>query len=242
MNDSDSRNTGVDTKGYARRSAGSAAIAALLMCAYGYGALAAPEPDSLFGWCNWFFYYTLRIGGVAFAGVAVWCWMGHVAALAGHGVLSLLVGVSFMLTGVGMLVDGGAMINSVIITVVGWSFVAAGLRDLRAVRYLGAHNDPTGQSDPRRSERPPTRNVAPEPSTEPTLADTLAGPLKARAAERESDRPGALGSSTAMTPDNPSAIPPDSASQDPVSESGQQAEPEGGFLADLARKGRPPGV
>ena len=243
MHDSDSHMAPVDTRSYTRRSAGSAAIAALLMCAYGYGRLAAPEPDSLFNWCNLIFYYTLRIGGVGLAVVAVWCWIGHVVALAGHGVLSLLVGISFMLTGVGMLVDGGGTFNSVIITVVGWSFTATGVRDLRAFRYSGSQPSSGDQGDIEPSMRKTTPSVAREPLPTPPPANTLAGQLKTRAVDRKPQEPASPGTSTRPAHNiDPATLPLNSASEEPATESEPQTAPEGGFLADLARQGRPPGV
>ena len=206
-----------------RHSAGSAAIAAVLLCAYGFGMLAAPDPNDLFSWSNWFFFYTLRIGGIAYAMVAVWCLRGRPAALLANGVLSVLVGVMFMLCGVGMFVDGGVSLNSVLITVFGWLFAGAGVRDYREYRHLVRGT--RSLSDELHDGRDALQRVRPEPTTPPYrkqvehLSDKVCDVEQPQSCIETIDHVYEVPSSDTSHPSPPS---------------------DGGYLAKLAKKDRPP--
>ena len=223
---------------HVRRNTGSAAIAAFLMLAYALGFLTPPDPTDLFTWCNFFFYYTLLIGGTAYALIAVWSWIGHAAALAADGVLSLIVGVLFMITGIGMWSDGGGAFQNALIVVFGWLFSGVGVRNLRTFQYLTSDRAESSVAGVARSE-----HAMGDPSPDEPIhpSEFIAGRWRA---QRESDQPqlDEREITEAPTPQKPREdlepgnqyLPPDD--DEPVE------APAGGFLANLARKGRPPGV
>ncbi len=248
MHDVDLRDTHAALRSYVRRNAGSAAIAALLMCAYGYGMLAAPDPKDMFTRCNWVFLYTLRIGGVGMAGVAIAGVAGWGASLTIDGVLSVLIGVSFMLTGVGMFVGGGALFNSVLITVFGWLFAGAGWRDLRMARYFATQAPTSNRADLEPSAHPLTQDVPHQPAIASPPTETPAGAVIDRAANRDTDsalpgKPSPPASQDDEPPVPPADSPPVVSSPEPsAAEMNPPDPPGGGFLAELGRKRQPPAV
>jgi len=123
-----------------RRNVWPAAIAAVLLCYYGFQALVEPQGGDLFTRSNWVFFHTVRIGGVAMAVLAVWCWLGRPAALAVDGVVSMAIGVSFILSGGGMLIDSGGSIgfNTILIILFGMMFFGSGRHNWQTYRHLAA--------------------------------------------------------------------------------------------------------
>jgi hypothetical protein len=202
-----------------------AAIVAVLMCAYGFGRLARPETDSLFGWCNLVLYYTLRIGGIGFGLVAIWSLIGQLPALVVDAVLSIACGVIFMLTALGRWVDGGDVLNSALFVVFGWMFIGVGLRNWRLYQHL-AHSpghDVYGTLHETAWEQSPL-------DSEP-MADTDVP----QGADNDGDR-----SMDAMSyPDEHLADTPGDISETLDDESSRS---DGGFLAGFGRTGAPPGV
>ena len=118
----------------------SVAIGAALLCYYGFKALATPEGTDLFSRSNLLFFHTVRIGGLALAVLAVWCWLGKPLALAVDGVVSVLIGVLFILSGGGMLIDSGGSIgfNTILIMLFGMMFFGSGRRNWQTYRHLVA--------------------------------------------------------------------------------------------------------
>jgi hypothetical protein len=109
-----------------------ATIAAVLMTLYGFFYLAEPAGTDLFSRSAWVFFHTLRIGGVAMAALALWSLSGHRHALLADAIVSWLIGASLILTGVGMLIDGGGALQSILNVVFGSMFVSAGTHNGRA--------------------------------------------------------------------------------------------------------------
>lgn len=211
---------GVDSASYVRRSAGSAAIAAVLMCLLGFGYYEAPAPKDLFGWCNLLFYYTLCIGGIAYALVALWCLTGHPLALIADGMLSVLVGAVFMTSGIGMLIDGGAMLNSVLITVFGWLFAGSGLRDFKIYRYVTQARGTAGHE----AAITPAEGLH---GSQDSRLTTGLSPINDDVDQVDHERD-----------------PYDRDESDHANGDADDPHPptDGGFLSDLARQGRPPRV
>lgn len=103
-------------------------IAAAFLCIYGFCALAAPEVKDLFTLSNAVFLYTLRVGGLLLALIGLWSLTGQIAALALNGAASCIIGALFVLSGGGMLIDGGAVsVNTLLILLFGALFFRAGL-------------------------------------------------------------------------------------------------------------------
>jgi len=129
---------------FVRNNAWSTAIAAVLMCLYGFAWLAKPTPTDLFSWCALVLYHTLRLGGVVMAIVTVWSLLGRPAVLAVDAISSTLIGVVFVSTGIGMLVDGGAVFNSVLIVLFGGLFIRSGVQNWHLFRSLGLRYEGRG--------------------------------------------------------------------------------------------------
>ena len=74
--------------------------------------MARPTGSGLFEQAGLLFYYTLRLGGVAMAVIAVCSWLGLRPILFVDAVVSVAIGGLLILTGVLMLADGSATPNS----------------------------------------------------------------------------------------------------------------------------------
>jgi len=119
-----------------RSQGASAAIGAALLLYFGFVVLAEPERTGLFGWSAWMFFHTLRIGGVATAVAAALLWIGHPVALLFDAVVTLPIGILLIVTGIGMLVDGGGAFQSVINVACGALFISSGLHGGRVFAEL----------------------------------------------------------------------------------------------------------
>ncbi len=196
-----------------RRNTMAAAIAALLLCYYGYYGLSEPVVTDLFTRSNWLFYHTLRIGGVMMGGLAAWSLTGMVQALAVDGVVSILIGGLFALSGGGMLIDGGGVsMNTILIIIFGMMFFGTGRRNWLTYRHLTAGGRVSMAEVFTMEETMVPPSVSqPAPPTEPpaVVPEVLAGPA-------------------------PEPLP------DPELESAPEPEtPPGGFLASLANQPPP---
>ncbi len=112
-----------------RQNAASAGIPALLMVYFGFLALARPAGPGLFNWAALAFYCTLRIGGVLMALTAVWSLTGRRSVLLVDGVVSIAIGALFVLSAMGMLIDGGGAFTSGLYVVFGIMFISSGVRN-----------------------------------------------------------------------------------------------------------------
>jgi len=125
-----------------RRNVWPAAIAAVLLCYYGFETvpIVPVAASPLLENSNLLFYHTLRVGGVALASLAVWCWLGKPLALAVDGVVSVLIGVLFLLCGGGMLIGSGGSIgiNTILIILFGMMFFGSGRHNWQTYQHLVA--------------------------------------------------------------------------------------------------------
>lgn len=112
-----------------RQNAGSAGFAAALLIYFGFFSLSIPGTSDLFGKANLVFVYTLRIGGVAMAVIALGSLVGLRMVLIVDAVVSITIGVVLILTGVLMLIDGGAVMQTIINVICGGMFFSAGTRN-----------------------------------------------------------------------------------------------------------------
>lgn len=119
----------------------SAAIGAGLLLYFGFAHLAEPVGNDLFDWSAWVFLHTLRIGGVALALAAVWLWTGNVHGLVYDAVVALPIGALLILSGVGMLLGGGNMIQTVINGLCGAMFISSGLYTARLYTEARSNRD-----------------------------------------------------------------------------------------------------
>ncbi|UCF33374.1 MAG: hypothetical protein JSV78_13680 [Phycisphaerales bacterium] len=173
----DSRQNGIAQR--VRANAFTAAIAAALLIYFGCFHLSADQGGGLFGIAATALVWTLRIGGVAFALLALLSLTGQLFTLAIDAVVSIAVGIMLVLTGIGLLVGGGGMLQPVISVVCAWLFIGAGVRNWRDFRLVSGHKvraygpHPQGY-DPRFEERYQDAQAAPPPAS-------LASQLRERA-------------------------------------------------------------
>lgn len=224
-----------------RRNAGSVGIAAALLIYFGFLAgLISPTGTSLFDWGNWIFFHTLRVGGIAMAGITVWSMLGRPVALLADALVSIVIGVLFVLSGVIMLIDGGrgqAFLNIIF----GVMFASAGVRNGRVwagrmtTRTNSADNEPgvfeaAGRSDVPEARPAESISSAPAKPTDAFTSEETTEPISPTkpyeaGAFEESVEP------TASTDGLPESEPPDDGS--PESEPPTPDAP-GGFLASFA--------
>jgi len=163
------------TAAVVRRNVWPAAIAAVLMCYFGFQVLLKPEGTDLFARSNWIFYHTLRIG---------WCWLGMGAALAVDAVVSILIGVLLILSGGGMLIDGGAGINTILVIVFGMMFFSSGRYNWRTYRHLSAGGRVVSEvytetfQPPAQAAPPVARESEKPPADEPAVTESVSEPAK----------------------------------------------------------------
>jgi hypothetical protein len=197
-----------------RQNFGPAAIGAICLLYFGFFHLTEPSGADLFSRANWVFYHTLRIGGLAMAAIALWCVVGRPIALAVDAVVSVLIGGLLILTGLGMAVDGGDMLQTVINVVCGGMFISSGFHNWKDYRFLSlrtaskaatfrtpglpdlnrpAHTAPTVRPKPHASAEGERRDEGREHREAPTPPPPPEGFLAALAKETpplRSDDPG----------------------------------------------------
>ncbi len=209
-----------------RRNTMSAAIAAALLCYYGYYGLAEPVVTDLFTRSNWLFYHTLRIGGPLMGLLAVGSLSGVIEVFAVDGVVSAVIGVLFVLAGGGMLIDGGGSLNTILIMFFGLMFFGSGRRNWQAYRHLAA-----GGRVAREDVFVPPPSSAPcAPAVEPPVAEMTSHPASVRPTPAE---PVPVEPVLPIEPVLERPPPVESAPDEPEPDT-----PPGGFLAAMAN--RPP--
>lgn len=129
MDDNSFRPHSTSIQEIVRKAAPATLIGAVLMLYFGFVQLARPSGDDLFSRAGLVLYYTLRIGGVAFAGTTLLLFLGWLTALAIDAALAVPTGAVLVGCGVAMMVDGGSGINSIILILCGGSFVSSGWRN-----------------------------------------------------------------------------------------------------------------
>lgn len=133
-----------------------AAIGAALLLYFGFAHLDFSSGAGLFEVSANIFVYTLRIGGVALAGVAFALWARWPLALLLDGLICLPIGALLILTGVGMMAGGGNFTQTIINMFCGATFVSAGRHalvlhrelSLGCTKHPGSDSDPSYDSDP----------------------------------------------------------------------------------------------
>ncbi len=121
-----------------RQNVVSTAIGAAFLLFFGFFQLTEPTGTDLFSRANWVFYYTLRLGGLAMAAVAAWSLLGQFITLAVDAVVTVAIGALLILTGLGMAVDGGAMVQTIINVVCGGMFISSGVRNWKDYRWFSS--------------------------------------------------------------------------------------------------------
>ncbi len=236
----------MDAEGNVRHHTGAAALAGALLIFFGFFYLAKPAGSDLYGKAGIVFFHTLRFGGLAMVAVAVWLSLGHLLALIVDAAVSVVVGVLFIVTGVVMIIDGGGMLQTLINVVCGTMFMATGLQYRREYQQLarlyGGDEDLTEEdvdilSAPedspltQLSRRPGTwilrtkRKGTPRPGSPPPVDFKPPSRHRPRTTPVQEERPVRL--------DDP---PPEEVEDSPTTEA---PPPPEGYLADLAKKGRP---
>lgn len=121
-----------------RQNVAPAAIGAAFLLFFGFFQLTEPTGTELFDRASWVFYHTLRVGGLAMGAVAAWSLLGQPITLGIDAVVTVAIGALLIFTGVGMAVDGGAMIQTIINVVCGGMFTSSGVRNWRDYRFFSA--------------------------------------------------------------------------------------------------------
>ena len=126
----------VDTR--VRNNTGSAALAGGLLVLFGFFFLSWEAGTDLSTRATNVFCLTVRVGGLALIGVAVWSTFGHVPALLADAIISLVIGLAFAVTAVLMLVDVGwwILVQTLIYLICGTMFLNSSLRTWRDYREL----------------------------------------------------------------------------------------------------------
>ena len=192
-----------------RQAAGGSALAAALMLYFGYSYLAEPTGSDLFSWSAWVLLHTLRIGGISLAVVAIALFAALRTALLADAVVSGVVGAVLILTGIGMVVDGGNLLQTIINVGCGAMFLSAAKHHGR--EYLSARTTAQAEAHSSEHENSERSRVADPPSLESASAPVAAIPP---APSDINDTHDALRDDTAN----------------------EETAPPGGFLAALARK------
>ncbi len=125
------RNRFFDVEARVRQNVGSAGLAAGLLIFFGFFCVALPPDDGLWGYSARIFMYTLRLGGLAMAALAIWSSLGYPLALLVDAVVSCLIGASVIVTASLMLIGDGALLATLLYVVCGVLFISSGLRNGR---------------------------------------------------------------------------------------------------------------
>ena len=128
----------VDVDARVRSNAGAAALAGGLLILFGFFFLGKEAGTDLSSHAANVFRYAIRLGGLALIGVAAWSSFGHLPALLADAVISVLVGVAFVVAAVLMLLDVGWLIvvQTLLYMICGTMFLNSALRTWRDYREL----------------------------------------------------------------------------------------------------------
>ena len=229
----DRENQTSDVQSRVRSYAGSAAIAAVLMLYFGFAYLQEPTGTDLFSRSQGGFYHTLRIGGIAMAVLALWFWTGHSAALVLDVLISAIIGAIFAMTGLGMGMDGGGMLQSLLIIIFGWMFISAGVHHWKTYKQMKASSE---TRDSLLLSTPVTGVQLDQGKTPVTTADqSPAG----RFTERIENEPAVAATRAQNVEPSDAYHKKTEDDTNPVEPSSTESSPEG-FLASFADKEAPP--
>lgn len=188
-----------------RSNAWSAAIAAALMILFGFYYLGKPTGTGLFPLSALGFYYALRIGGIAMAAIAVGSFVGFRPVLLVDAVVSVAIGVLFVLTGVGMLLGGGDAFQTILSVVFGAMFFSAGVRNWRDYFLLAPASDRPFTTIETGSGRDPAHREAATRTAPP--ASSLGSQLRERMASSRESRPPSPPEASTSPVGEPPAVP-----------------------------------
>jgi hypothetical protein len=166
-----------------RQASASAAFGAALLLFFGFFYLAEPTGTDLFSKSVRLMYHTLRIGGIATAAISIWLWMGHRPALIVDAVVAAAVGGLFILTGLGMLADNGAMMQVLINAFCGAMFIRAAAHSAAIYRHSSRQSmgeapeaNPIPSHTPMESTAPRSHRSTPQGMLEDGGADDVEVP------------------------------------------------------------------
>jgi len=183
-----------------RQNTGSAAVAAICLIVFGFfDFFSIPKVTDLFTLGDAAFNYTLRIGGVLMAVIAVWSFSGRVTALLADAMVSAAIGCLLIFSGVAMIIGGGGFsLNYGLYVLFGAMFISAGLRNwrdfslLKSTQSTPAREGPIGFGSPPDEFAEDARPVPPSSS--------LAGRLRERKADQHGTKPEHSSEPPASTP------------------------------------------
>lgn len=225
----------LDVRSIIRQTATGTAIGAALMLYFGYAHLARPMGTDVFGYASLVLFHALRIGGLISVGIAIWLWVGHRTALLVDAVVALVLGMTFLLSGIAMVLNGGDVFQSAIIAICGGTFVSSGIRTGRTYRRLSDWGPVSGSRSGRNQAREQSQPVQHQSHESPS---EFASSKPPSASHRPADQPSERqfnGNAIATKEESRS-----NAMEKPASASDAGVDPPAdGFLASFARKDRP---
>jgi hypothetical protein len=123
-----------------RQNTGNAAFAAICLLFFGFGYFSPPAADSLFTAGDALFAYTLRVGGVAMACVAIACLGNKPVALLLDAIVSFSIGALLIVSAAMMILGGGFGLNKLLYVLFGGMFIVGAIRNGRDYG-CSRHND-----------------------------------------------------------------------------------------------------
>lgn len=102
-----------------RDNAGSAALTGALLVVYGFFMFAGANGTGIFRTGEVIFLLSMKVGGLAMLGVAIWSAFGHLPALLGDAVVSSLVGLGLIISAILLTIGGGFGINYALYVIFG---------------------------------------------------------------------------------------------------------------------------
>ncbi|MBI3835002.1 MAG: hypothetical protein HY287_11795 [Planctomycetes bacterium] len=192
----------------ARAAAGSTAFAAALLLYFGFNSV-EPSRNDLGDWSLWILFCTLRFGGLACAALTVVLFLGVGAALIADAIVSTVIGVLLILTGAGLAIGGGTMMQAAINVVCGFMFASYGVRTgliFAANRKVTFKVGDIFETGPDESRKMPFDNAPIQSETSPESASNqnLMDSLRTNKLARQATEPVKLPTSELRPADAPS--------------------------------------
>lgn len=131
-----------------RATASATLIGATLMLFFGFLYLARPSGDSLFDRAALVLLHTLRLGGLVFLIIAGLLYTGFSTALVLDAVFAIPCGLILLGCGIVMGLNGGDIVNSIILVVSGLTFFPTGWRNANLYKALHRQSRISDNSHP----------------------------------------------------------------------------------------------